>query len=145
MGFSCLVTSAPALAEDRAYVPYSNIDRGTEGVSPMALTIVNSAEGPISCKASLAHWYSSELGTAAPDDTIDVMLWHDPLIGELSLLNALEDRMPLEAIWCGRQGRINETRSRIALPFTAGQAQSTLHQACTDGQDGRLICLTDDD
>lgn len=145
MGFSFLATSAPALAEDRAYVPYSNIDRGIEGVSRMELKIVNSAEGPISCKASLAHWYSTELGTAAPDDTIDVVLWHDPLNGELSLLNVIKDRMPLEAIWCGRKGSINETRSRIALPFTAGDAPSAINQICADGPDGRLSCLIDDD
>ena len=48
----------------------------------------NEGPVPIACGASLAHWYSLDLGEAGPGETVAATLWFDPSNGETFLLNA---------------------------------------------------------
>lgn len=130
----------PAGAEDRTYRPYANIERGTDGLSRVILTIENATDGAIRCTASLAHWYSQPLGAIGPDESIDMPLWHDPQTGTLSLLNDGEDRMPVEAISCGPADNADVTRTRLPLPFTRGDLPGALRRVCVDYPDGPLSC-----
>ncbi|MEZ5721607.1 MAG: hypothetical protein R3D59_07980 [Paracoccaceae bacterium] len=92
------LASLPALAESGTYVPYSGIIHGTEGADPVAVTIANATGGALVCGVALAHWYSAELGGFAPGVRLAVTLWHDSETGVLNLMNATDDRMPVEAL-----------------------------------------------
>ena len=122
-------------------MPYSGIQRGTEGVDPVRVTISVTGEAPVACSASLAHWYSQDLGSIGPDATLVVTLWHDPITGETSLLNASEDRMPVEAIWCGVADRFRDTRTRLPLAFEAGKTAPQLGYVCSPAPAGRMSCV----
>ena len=137
--FCSLAAALPAAAEDR-YVPYSGIIHGTEGAEPVELRIRNETNRPMSCTASLAHWYSDVIGTERPGGTLGVTLWHDPGTGVLNLMNTCDARMPIEAIWCGRVEELHATRDRVALPFAAGPAPDVIERVCRDGPAGRLSC-----
>lgn len=44
--------------------------RGTAGLAPVPVEIRNETSLPIACAASIAHWYSAELGRAGPGETL---------------------------------------------------------------------------
>lgn len=135
-----LLTTIGSAGASEAYVPYSNIQRGPEGVNAVVLDIRNESGGSIRCMASLAHWYSASMGEAAPGKTLQTTLWHDPQSGELSLMNDQQDRMPVEALWCGHPPRAYETRSRVKLNNLSGETPNGITLACVDQPDGRLMC-----
>ena len=47
----------------------------------------NSAQREISCAVSLAHWYSAELGRAAPGAEIAVSFWRDADAAEAGVVS----------------------------------------------------------
>lgn len=110
---------------------------GTEGLSKVSLTVANSDGEAVSCSADIAHWYSVELATAAPGDTMPVELWFDPETGTFSVLNDKRENLPVERLWCGFAGRAYETRSQITLERTALPAERMVTCAAADG---RLAC-----
>ncbi|WP_068414362.1 hypothetical protein [Labrenzia sp. OB1] len=124
------------MAESGAYVPYSGIVHGTEGADPVEISIVNETGVQLDCKAALAHWYSEELGRIAPSGELTLTLWHDPETGVLNLMNATDDRMPLEALWCSA----DTVRTRLDLPIAAGKTEATLRFLCRTGGDTGLSC-----
>lgn len=140
-GLLCSLAGAMALAEGNVYMPYSGIIKGTEGADPMQLSVSNDTSGAMACTAALAHWYSEELGQAGPGASLDVTLWHDPETGVINLLNATDDRMPVEAIWCGSAGKLTATRVRITLPIAAGPAPAQVTRSCKTSPDGRFACV----
>jgi len=133
-----------AVAESAPYVPYSGIIRGTEGAVAVPLSLRNGTGGDIRCQAALAHWYSVDLGGVAAGGTLGVTLWHDPETGRLNLLNPSQNRMPVEAIWCGTLGHVHDTRGRVALPFLIGTSPAALDRVCTEGEGGHLACTGED-
>ena len=133
----------PTLAGSEAYVPYSGIIRGTDGAAPVVLTMVNHTEHPLVCQAALAHWYSEDLGSVVVDGSLEVALWHDPETGVTNLLNDSQDRMPVEALWCGTLANLRATRTRIDLPMQIGPAEPTMHFECTASDDERIRCSLD--
>lgn len=134
-----------AVAESGAYVPYSGIIRGTEGAAAVPLTLRNASGADIVCQAALAHWYSVDLGSTAAGQTLEVTLWHDPKTGRLNLLNQMQDRMPVEAIWCGHKPKVHDTRGRVALPFVIGTSPAALTRTCADGANGHVVCTGQDE
>lgn len=140
LGLLCSLAGADAPAEGNVYVPYSGIIKGTEGADPVRLLVSNETSRPMICTAALAHWYSEDLGRAEPGASLDIMLWHDPETGVVNLINRTNDRMPVEAIWCGTAGDLSATRARIALPITAGPAPANVTRSCKSGPDGRFDC-----
>jgi hypothetical protein len=109
-------------------------ERGSSGLVEMPLIARNAAKSEISCSVALAHWYSAELGRAAPGAKISVSFWHDPKTGALYLLNDVGDRMAVQMTWCGFAGRSWETRS--VLNVAEGKARDL---TCVSGTD-RLAC-----
>ncbi len=76
----------------------SDPGRGTAAAVPVVLEIVNHGRVDLACVASLAHWHSANLGTAAPGRTLEVNLLHEARTGVLNLLYSSRDPMPVEAI-----------------------------------------------
>jgi hypothetical protein len=129
-----------AAAQEQVYIPYSGIISGTAGAEPVELFVENDTGTVMACTVALAHWYSDNLGQAAPLSTLTVTLWHDPETGVINLLNATNDRMPVEAIWCGSAENMSRTRTRLALPFAIGPAPVRLDRSCAQGSEARLVC-----
>ncbi|MDQ0467788.1 hypothetical protein [Labrys wisconsinensis] len=129
-----LFAPAPLAAEEALVVV-----RGTDGLTPVPFTAVNAGGRPIACTAATAHWYSVELGTAAPGASIRTTLWASKANGEVFVLNARQDRMPLIDLWCGLAGRSWATRSPVPLARAAGAVPGDIALTCRDGDD-TLVC-----
>lgn len=115
------------------------IARGAAGLVVLPFAAKNDSPGSIVCSAALAHWYSVEFGAAARDETVRATLWFDPRSGTTFVLNAREDRMPIQALWCGFARHAWATRAAVDLPQRAGATPAPLQLTCTpDG--GRLAC-----
>lgn len=120
-----------------ALLPVAHATSGE--LAPQAFSARNLGTEPIICAATLAHWFSIQLGTAAPGQRIMAELWHDPESGAVLLLNEHGDRMPVEALWCGLEGRGWQTRSPIRLDRKPGAAPAGIELHCR-AADGRLAC-----
>jgi hypothetical protein len=112
---------------------------GTDGLVPVPFEAANRSGGPIACGAALAHWYSEVLGRAAPGSMVKGTLWSDPKDGAVYLVNAATARMPIEALWCGRDGRDVSGGTRISLARRAGQAEPAIRLACLDAPAGERV------
>lgn len=110
------------------------VERGPAGLIETPFVARNSAEREISCAVSLAHWYSAELGRAAPGAKVAVSFWRDPADGTLYLLNEAGDRMAVQMAWCGFAGASWESRSVVTL--AQGKPADL---TCVSGTD-RLVC-----
>jgi hypothetical protein len=134
-----LLVIGMALAVAAAAEETEPVARGTAGLVALPFAAKNGSPSRIVCSAALAHWYSIEFGSAARDETVRATLWYDPRSGATFVLNAGEDRMPIQALWCGLDGHAWETRAVVALPQRAGVAPPPLNLTCTpDG--GGLAC-----
>jgi hypothetical protein len=138
VALSAGLSSLPAEAESGAYVPYSGIIHGTDGADPVKISVVNDAVVPLVCEAALAHWYSDELGRVSPGEELTLTLWHDQKTGVFNLMNATDDRMPVEALWCASDAG----RTRLTLPIASGKAEATLRYSCHDDGETGLSCET---
>jgi hypothetical protein len=115
------------------------VARGAAALLALPFAAKNGSVGRIVCSAALAHWYSVEFGTAASGESVQATLWYDPWSGATFVLNALEDRMPIQALWCGLAGHAWATRAAIELPQRAGTAPTPLRLTCTQAGGG-LAC-----
>ncbi|MEZ5906997.1 MAG: hypothetical protein R3C69_18525 [Geminicoccaceae bacterium] len=106
---------------------------------PQAFSARNLAAEPITCTATLAHWYSLQLGTAEAGERVLAELWHDPASGAVLLANEHGDLMPVERLWCGLEGRSWQTRSPIPLDRTPGGHPASIELDCRMAN-GRLAC-----
>lgn len=106
------------------------IIRGTYGLAEVSFVAENKGPGAIGCSVALAHWYSVELGHAPSGGSVKASLWYDPKTGSLFLLNAIEDRMPVQALWCGFAEHAWATRSLVTVEHAAGRVPPPIHIAC---------------
>jgi len=106
---------------------------------PLAFSVRNLATEAITCAATLAHWFSIELGTAEAGERVVAELWHDPDSGAVLILNEQGEAMPIEALWCGLAGRSWQTRSPIPLTRNPGAAPVGIELDCRMAG-GRLAC-----
>lgn len=136
IALSAGLSALPAEAGSEAYVPYSGIIHGTEGADPVKISVVNETGGPLVCEAALAHWYSDELGRVSSGEELTLTLWHDQKTGVFNLMNATDDRMPVEALWCANEAG----RTRLTLPIAAGKAEAALRYSCHAGGEAGLSC-----
>jgi hypothetical protein len=113
---------------------------GTEGLTERAFQAQNSGDGSIACGAAIAHWYSVDLGQAGPGASVSARLWFDPAGGAVYLLNDKQDRLPVEALWCGEAGRSWATRSLIDLPRHAGPVAAAAIAVNCAPEGDRLVC-----
>ncbi len=134
LAVAVLAAPAAAAAEDTAPVL-----RGTVGLVEVPFAAANRGPGEMVCSAALAHWYSLDLGLAAPGGRVEASLWYDPKDGTMALLNGSKDRMPVQALWCGIAGRTWATRSVIGLERRAGGAPAPIRLTCGVEAD-RIAC-----
>ncbi len=118
---------------------YNHVDKGTAGLSHVPVTLRNAGAVPMSCTIQLAHWYSITLADALPGASTVVDLWFDPAKGAYLILNAGEDNMPVEALWCGIAGRAYATRAAIVLDRAKGAEPKPALIKCAAAED-RLTC-----
>jgi hypothetical protein len=129
--FALLLTALPAFAAGQ----------GHDGLTERMFRAENRGDGRIACGAAIAHWYSVDLGQAGPGGSVSARLWFDPADGAVYLLNDKQDRLPVEALWCGVAGRSWATRSPIDLPRHAGPVAAAPAIAVDCASDGeRLVC-----
>lgn len=112
---------------------------GTDGLSPVTLTVTNAAAEAIACHADIAHWYSLELAQAAPGAALEIELWFDPKTGTYAALNDKRENLPVERLWCGLAGRAYATRALLSLDRDSKTPAATQALSCADG-DTRLVC-----
>jgi hypothetical protein len=112
---------APAMADEVAF-------------HQIAVEVKNRSGRPITCSVQLAHWFSAELGTAAPDGIISAGFVSNPATGTVFILNDAGERMPVEIAWCGFAGSAWETRGQ--LNFTGADE---IHILC-EAKGERLSC-----
>ncbi|MDH6264855.1 hypothetical protein M2360_000236 [Rhizobium sp. SG_E_25_P2] len=112
------------------------LERGSKGLSPLLITMKNDGARPIACGATLAHWYSQSLGTVKPGAVLHAKLWQKQQTGAVFLLNQIEDRMPVERIWCGLAGQSWQTRAEISFERKAGVKISPIVMTCVSSSDG---------
>lgn len=118
------------------------LERGASGLSEISVTIKNASEMPIACGATLAHWYSQPIGTVQAGADLRATLWQNQSTGAVYLLNQLEDRMPVERLWCGVAGQSWETRSEITFERRAGVRVEAIVMTCASKSD-ELLCRQD--
>lgn len=109
------------------------------GMGRAAFEARNLSSRPIACTAQIAHWFSVSLGRAAPGDAVRTELLSDASTGAVFLDNGAGDLLPVEALWCGFEGRAWETRSLMPLARKRGEALTGLVMSCGDEGD-RLHC-----
>lgn len=132
-----MVLCLPSLLS--APLPAGGADLPEGGLVLQAFSARNLAGEAITCAATLAHWFSIQLGTAGPGEYVRAELWHDPDSGAVLLLNEHGDRMPVEALWCGLEARSWQTRSPIRLDRNPGAAPAGIELDCRV-TGGRLAC-----
>lgn len=117
------------------------VQRGTAGLSAVPFTVANQSDQAIVCAAATAHWYSIEIGKAQPKTELVAKLWSKPATGEVFALNAHEDHMPIQTLWCGLAGADVSTRSEIRLERKIGAPEPAISLTCaTDPAAHRLVC-----
>jgi hypothetical protein len=114
--------------------------RGTQGLVPLDYRIEAGGDRPLACAASIAHWYSTELGRVEPGGSLVIALWRDPATGAVYRLNEVGDRMPVERLWCGIEGRAWATGADLALERLRGDVAPALALACEPEGD-RVRCV----
>ncbi|RWR32054.1 hypothetical protein D2T31_03625 [Sinirhodobacter populi] len=115
LAFAAMVCAAASAA-----LADSDHRKGTEGLSPLDYAVENIGATVLSCDVKLAHWYSDHLATIAPQAQGGFTLWSDAATGAVYLMNEAQDRMPVERLWCGLDGRSWETRHEIDLARRGG-------------------------
>lgn len=119
------------------------LERGRAGLVEVPVRVHNGGATALACEANLAHWYSERLGGVAPGETLTTTLFVKPETGAVFLLNASEDRMPVERLWCGLDGRSWETRAEISLERKADTVVSAVGLDCrADGAE--TVCTRED-
>ena len=123
-----LLTAALGMAVGLALPGDAGAAGGDFAAVPMR--VVNRAAVPIRCEAAIAHWYSASIGRADPGRAIEAQLWSEPGSGAVYLLNAAGERMPVQTLWCGVDGRSYETRYAVPLQRRRGEAEAAIDLTC---------------
>jgi hypothetical protein len=103
---------------------------------PAPAEIKNSGSETILCQAEIAHWFSTDLASVAPRETVSLDLRFDRSTGTWAVINAVGEALPVERVWCGVKGRTYETRSALRLDRTQPKAIRLDCRAETSG----LVC-----
>ncbi|MEM9221583.1 MAG: hypothetical protein AAGB11_04165 [Pseudomonadota bacterium] len=127
-----------AYADGAPKLPYADVVSGTEGTAPLDIVIKNLTDGPLSCSAALAHWFSEDLGTIPTGHTLTFRLWHEAGTGVLNRLNDANERMPVETIFCTVGG---ET-VRLPLTIRSGALPTQQRLTCRNAVD-QVTCTAD--
>lgn len=113
--------------------------KGHAGLIAVPLRVTNTGEAALACELTFAHWYSAPLATVAPGAQLVATLWSDPKDGAVVALNAADDQVAVERVWCGQAGKSWETRFEMPLARRAGAVEAPLLYRCAAGAQ-KLAC-----
>jgi hypothetical protein len=130
------------LAQPLAAETNETPELGSNGLAPVAFAVANEADRPIRCEAAIAHWYSAIVGEAAPGASVAATLWSRPETGEVFLLNAVGDRMPIQTLWCGFADGSVSSRSEIGLVRRSGTAEPGVSGTCSATAEEHALACT---
>ncbi|MBS9477305.1 hypothetical protein [Ancylobacter radicis] len=139
LGFAGLAASAAPVAGRALAQEALVVERGVEGLEAVPFRVRNATDRPLACAAAIAHWYSAAIGTVAPGGRLDAQLWSKAASGEVFLLNAQQDRMPIQTLWCGYEGADVSTRSMIRLERRAGAREPGVELDCRAGATAQAL------
>ncbi len=91
---------------------------------------VNGSSAPILCSATLAHWYSIDVGRAPPGGTVHATMWSEPATGAVYIRNQAAHPMPVEHVWCGFADDAGATTADVRFERRAGVAQAPVTLRC---------------
>ncbi|NPD16363.1 hypothetical protein HOY34_14280 [Xinfangfangia sp. D13-10-4-6] len=101
----------------------------------LEIRVANSSDSTLECGASLAHWFSKDLGRIAPQQAphheLTIRFGYDLASGTVYERNETGDEMPVLQLWCGLAGQAWATRSDIPLPRVAGKAPAAQGYDCS--------------
>lgn len=86
-----------------------------EGLEPLDLQVTNAGAAAIACEAEIAHWFSADMGRAAPGEMLALDLWRNPASGVHATRNSAGEFLPVERVFCGLAGRAFATRWVVPL------------------------------
>ncbi|MGX5668278.1 hypothetical protein ACWKW9_20155 [Rhizobium daejeonense] len=99
------------------------------------VAVENTGKTALSCRAAIAHWFSADLGEAAPGAKISFSFGVDVASGNVFQQNSVGDKMAVQRVWCGRKGDDWRTREEIPLERRAGVAPNPVRLRCdADGE-----------
>ena len=93
-------------------------------------SVTNTGAEALECAASIAHWFSEELGEIAPGATLEFSFGYDLPSGTIFRLNERDDEMAVQRIWCGNSGAAWETRAELPMQREAGAAAGAVVLNC---------------
>ena len=83
--------------------------------APVALTVENASPIAMECHAIAGHWYGFDFTAVAPGGLVTLRLMYDRASGMVAMLNARDQPVPLEYVYCGHVG--DAWRTRAVLPM----------------------------
>ncbi|ASV87845.1 hypothetical protein CES85_3517 (plasmid) [Ochrobactrum quorumnocens] len=106
------------------------------------ITVENSGKAALVCSASIAHWFSADLGEVAPGDSRSFSFGVDVKTGNVFQLNTVGNEMAVQRIWCGHKGNDWATRAEIPMERRAGVSPEPIRLRCTaDAEKTRCTAL----
>ncbi|OYR11392.1 hypothetical protein [Brucella thiophenivorans] len=94
------------------------------------ITIENSGKTPLVCSASIAHWFSADLGEVTPGASRSFSFGVDVKSGKVFQLNSVGDEMAVQRVWCGHKGNDWATRAEIPMERRAGVSPKPVRLRC---------------
>jgi len=94
------------------------------------ITIENSGKTALVCSASIAHWFSADLGEVTPGASRSFSFGVDVKSGKVFQLNSVGDEMAVQRVWCGHKGNDWATRAEIPMERRAGVSPEPVRLRC---------------
>ncbi len=110
------------------------------GAQTLEISVTNGGSETLVCRAAIAHWFSADLGEAAPGATLAFAFGVDVATGGVFQLNDRGDHMAVQRIWCGRKGADWPSRAEIPMDRRAGVAPAPVALTCAAVAGGKTAC-----
>lgn len=94
------------------------------------ITVENSGKSALVCSASIAHWFSADLGEIGPGASRSFSFGVDVKSGNVFQLNTVGNKMAVQRIWCGQKGNDWVTRAEIPMERRAGVNPEPIRLRC---------------
>jgi hypothetical protein len=92
----------------------------------LAIDVRNRAHVTLECHAVAGHWYGFDFGTIPAGATTRIVFGLDRGSGTVSLPNSLNQRLPIQYVYCGRAGDAWHTRADLPLRRLADGARPAI-------------------
>ncbi|MCX2699002.1 MULTISPECIES: hypothetical protein [Ochrobactrum] len=107
-----------------------NAASATANSQSLDITVENSGKSALVCSASIAHWFSADLGEVAPGASRSFSFGVDVKNGNVFQLNTVGNEMAVQRIWCGHKGNDWATRAEIPIERHSGIIPKPVHLRC---------------